>query len=362
MPAHKRPDRHLKLVRDIIHDCLREGYAPPDLPVKGKSAHTETVARLEELGHNPNTAWTWISAIQSTQWKPDYGLYRPFQYQAVREGKRILPAYRPADVLKPDRPAVRMGVIGDAHDSPHDPDKSRFEWMGRWVADQKFDHVIQLGDFATMDSMTRHAAPGTKSFGDLPSFQEDLASVCEALDAFDRGLQGHKCRKEITWGNHEHRADKYEDNNPQMFGIVGNTLRHAFTSRGWRVIPFGEIHFVEGVGFTHHPMNAMGRPYGGKTANSRAGNDLLFSLIHGHDHKREVASCAKIGPQGFIETISAGCSLPWGTVEDYAKHGPSGWWWGVMDVRIAQGQILDQSFTSMLTLEEKYSSAKKRAK
>lgn len=361
MPAHKRPDTQLKLVRDIIHDCLREGYAPPDLPVKGRAAHSEAVRRLEELGHKAGTVWSWIGSLRGTKWEPNYGLYRPFQYQAVREGRKVLPAYRPPDVLTPENKGRRVGLIGDMHDSPELTDKSRFYWIGRWLAEQGFDEAVQVGDIATLDSLTRHAAPGTKSFSELPTFQQDLLSLDEALSELDRGLGRCKIRKTITLGNHEYRAVKYEDNNPQMVGTVCDALLAVLRKHGWNPIPFKEIYFVEGVGITHHPVNLMGGAYGGKTANRAAGNDLTFPLIHGHDHKREVVSCAKIGPQGFIETVSVGCALPWGHVEDYAKHGPSGWWWGVCGALLSQGQILDYNFTSMLTLQDKYAETKKKA-
>ena len=356
MSAHKTPDGHLKMVRDIIHDCLREGFSPPFIPVRGRAAHTEAVRRLIDAGHKSGTAWGWINALKGTKWEPDYSHYRPYQYQALQHGRKILPAYRPSEVLKPDAESRKVGIIGDAHDEPSLPDKSRFYWMGRWAAEQNFDELVQVGDMATLDSLTRHAAPGTKTFNELPSFQQDLLSLDEALSALDRGLgkARGKIKKTITFGNHEARAVTYEDNNPQMIGTVVDALINVFRKHGWRVIPFGEILFIEGVGITHHPINLMGRAYGGKTANRASGNDLTFTLIHGHDHKREQVSCAKIGPQGFIETISAGCALPWGLVQNYAKHGPSGWWWGVMGARFCQGQILDYDFTSMLTLEELY--------
>jgi hypothetical protein len=226
--------------------------------------------------------------------------------------------------------------------------------MGKWVADQGFDELWQVGDFCTMDSLTRHAHPGSKTFADLPSFRDDLDSLLLALQAFKTGLADWSGPKTITLGNHEHRAAKFEDDNPQMAGHVMNAIVMAFESFGWRVIPFGEFAFTHGVGIVHHPINAMGKAYGGKTANQRAGSDSIFSILHGHDHKYEIAPSAKIGPMGHLDIISVGCALPHGLVEDYAAHGPSGWAWGVCDFRISEGQILDKNFTSMPTLEERY--------
>lgn len=347
MPAHKRPQKVLLDVKEVIQRCLREGYFPPDLNSKGRGAHTEAAKRVAEMYDVPvSTAWKWVSACAANEdHRPDYSLFKPYQYQAV-DKESIL--------LKPEGKARRLAVIGDAHDSPSLPDKSRFEWMGRWVHDNDFDEVWQIGDFVTLDSLTRHAAPGTKSFAELPSFKQDLDSLELALESFDKGLQGKRVPKVITLGNHEYRAVKFEDSQPQMVGTVVSLLHEMFERYGWRLIPYGEIAWVEGVGFTHAVQGMTGKPYGGKTADQRAGNDSTFTLVHGHTHARTLVPSPKIGPLGHIDVVSVGCSLPWGYVEEYASMGPSGWWWGVTDMSVLQGKIIDLNYTSMLRMEELY--------
>ena len=346
--------RFIEDAKQHVEDCLREGYFPPEMNSKGRAAHTEAATRLaEKYGVSKDTTWKWIvRANQDEATKPDYSLFRPFQYAAISvDGTG---AYRPPAPLKPEGHGKRVGLIGDAHDAPSLPDKSRFEWMGKWVRDNNFDEVIQIGDLCTLDSLTRHAPPGTLGFASLPSFKEDLDSLNAALRAFDKGLGDWKGKKVITEGNHEARAYKYEDNNPQLRGIIVRAIHDVFLQWGWRLIPYQEIYFLEGVGITHHVTNTMGKAYGGKTAGSRAANDTTFSLIHGHTHVRSLAASAKIGPMGGVDVVSIGCSLPWGHVEDYAKHGPSGWWWGVTEATLIGGNIADIGFKSMLDLERDY--------
>ena len=345
-----RSAKALDAARQIVEDCLREGYFPPDIPSKGRGAHTEAIKRLGELYGLPrSTAGDWIRECGA-----DYSLFRPYQYAALKYGVKELPAYRPNGPVIPEGDFLHVGIIGDAHDSPELPDKSRFEQMGAWVNDMEFDKVVQIGDFLSLDSLTRHAAPGTKNFAELPSFKQDLDSLEDALTAFDRGLGDWNGDKIITLGNHEYRANIYEDNNPQLTGTIVSQLHYVFESHGWRLVPYGEIIFLNGVGLTHAATNAMGKPYGGKTADQRAGGDSTFSLIHGHTHARVIAPSAKIGPMGHVDMISVGCSLPWGHVESYAKHGPSGWWWGVSSALLRAGQITDMNFMSMLDLEYQY--------
>lgn len=355
MASHKRPERVLRDAKHMVEDCLREGYFPPDIPSKGRGAHTEAQRRLaDKWGVPVQTARDWILATRGGEFAPDYTLFRPYQYVGLKDGKRVLEAYQPSEVTKPEGNATSVAFIGDTHDSPALPDKSRFEQMGKWVADKDFDICVQIGDFCSLDSMTRHAAPGTKTFADLPSFKEDLESLDDALNYFDLGLRGWAGQKIITLGNHEFRAYIYEDNHPQMSGLVVPQLHDIFRSHGWRIVPYGEISFIEGVGVSHSAINTMGKAYGGKTADSRTGNDSIFSFIHGHTHQRVVAPSAKIGPMGHVDIVSIGCALPQNHVEDYAKHGPSGWWWGVTSATLQAGRIMDLSFKSMDDLERHY--------
>ena len=337
-------------VKELIQDCLAEGFWPPNQPSIGKSALDEAADRL--MDNHPDltkhVAGLYVKYIsEHPKHKPDFSLYRAHRYQASQGG-----IYIPSEASVPQGDKLNVGIIGDAHDSPHLPDKTRFKQMGRWVRDNNFDYVVQIGDWATLDSLSTHAKPGTGSFGQLPSFVDDMQSLERSLKAFDAGLgKGWKGKKVFIKGNHENRAERYEEANPQVAGAIVSTIDGLFTKHGWRVVPFGEVWFLNGVGFIHHPINIMGKAYGGVTADQRASKDLTYSLFHGHDHRRSVTEAPKIGPVGSVQVVSVGCSLPYQYYEDYAKLGPSGWWWGVTSATLQQGQILSLNFTSMIDLQ-----------
>jgi hypothetical protein len=53
--------------------------------------------------------------------------------------------------------------------------------------------------------------------------------------------------------------------------------------------------------------------------------------------------------------VEVGCGLPWGTVESYARHGLTGWWYGVVPMTVNAGMITDLAFVSMIELRRRYS-------
>ena len=44
-------------------------------------------------------------------------------------------------------------VIGDAHDSPNIK-QDRFKWIGKYIKESEPDYIIQIGDWASFDSLS----------------------------------------------------------------------------------------------------------------------------------------------------------------------------------------------------------------
>ncbi len=51
-------------------------------------------------------------------------------------------------------------IIADAHDCPG-ISKERFRWIGRYLADNKPDRLLSIGDFLSLDSLSKYATPGS---------------------------------------------------------------------------------------------------------------------------------------------------------------------------------------------------------
>lgn len=349
--AKKMNAHELREVLRRVEDALRDGFGPP-WHRGGGGAITEAARRSVQDGTAGSlTAFKsrYASAVAEIG-EPDWSQWRAPVYQGEAHSITALDPHVPPVSAVPEGKIRRVAVIGDLHDDPRLIDKTRFKALGAWVANSDADELVQLGDWMTCDSLSTHVEQASGQARKQPSYLADVESLAESLDAFHSGLGTRSIKKVMTIGNHEARVLRHEDRNPQLAGSLDPQWRILFIERGWSLRDYGEYYFIDGVGFTHHPINGAGRAYGGKTGNQRAGNEAVFSIVHGHDHKFDIASSPKIGPSRPVQVVSAGCALPWGWVEPYAKHSTTGWWWGALMLSIVGGDIVSIQATSMLEI------------
>ena len=76
-------------------------------------------------------------------------------------------------------------VIGDPHCTPKSSN-DRFLWAGKLAADIKATHVICMGDFCSMDSLSSYDR-AKKSF-EGRRYQKDMEHSHNALALFNKGL------------------------------------------------------------------------------------------------------------------------------------------------------------------------------
>ena len=251
---------------------------------------------------------------------------------------------------------IRICAIGDAHDSPKIPNKQRFEWIGAHIKATKPDIVVQIGDFLTLDSLNNYEPNETFAGRLKPTFQSDISSFIEALGAMDiKGPELH-----CTLGNHEQRLFAYENNHPEVYGMMQLELQAAFEKFGWTFSPYKFIQKYGGVGFTHSATNSMGKAYGGKNSENSIANDALFDLVIGHSHRRRLVRVPKIGDDNNLAVLNLGCALPDGYVESYARHSSTGWSFGIYDLTIQHGGLQSESFIPMAELGEVYGKVARR--
>jgi len=256
---------------------------------------------------------------------------------------------------KPEYAAGQVTVVaqGDLHDSPALEDKSRFKWIGRFCADVQPDYFVDIGDSMTMDSVNGHIPNESVGGKTKPTFIEDITSMHAAWTAFDAECPENVTRLK-TRGNHEHRLYAFEERTPEVAGMMQFEYERMLERHGFTETPYGEIVFIGGVGFVHVPLGETGRPTGGKTAETRIANDLLFDLCYGHSHKRRHHRAPKIGDNRWVEVLNLGCGLPQNHVEDYAKLSQSGWWFGTNKLTIENGHIQSVESVTMDELERRY--------
>jgi hypothetical protein len=253
----------------------------------------------------------------------------------------------------PDGDPVLVCVIGDAHDSPHLPNKERFYWLGRFAAEHNVDWVVSVGDWMTMDCFSSFNDRATFEGFSKPTFEQELASFHASQKEFQRGLGKLKPRKLITFGNHEHRAWRYDNFHPDGISHA-HMVEEAFLQWGWRTSMYGEYRFIDGVGFTHIPFNGRGKPL----AQGQHANKAMCDTIHGDDHRATQITEHKSGPFRTPTVYSAATALPNGFIEGFANKGGGTWRSGVCLAKIWGGAVRSWCFEEMSLLEHKYGSGR----
>jgi len=286
---------------------------------------SETVFRVKDLEDEINTLRQKLSLISTI--KP--------RYVAGREDE------------------TRVVAIGDTHDQPGMP-KDRFKWIGRHCAKVIPHRIVQIGDFASWDSVSTHDAPGSVSHSMRPSFKTDLESCEEAMSLFFKEIKDLTIPMELTAGNHEDRIARFENKNAETVGTLYMQFEELCARYRWRLHTYGQWLFIDGVGFTHVPKNIMGKPYGGQNSENAIANHATHGVVYGHTHRSAFRKAPKIGINNSIEVLNLGSAMPDGYVAKYAGTATSGWSYGIYELSIKSGHITSHRFISMRELRELY--------
>lgn len=246
----------------------------------------------------------------------------------------------------------RVLAMGDAHDSPALPDKSRFRWMGRLCEDARPEYVVQIGDFGDFDSLNSHIKNETLGGKQKTPFMNDILSLRAAMAEFNAPLS-YEPIKHVTIGNHENRCYRYEEYNPETSGMLRHQLESSFEDAGWSHSEYGAWHFIKGVGFTHAPFHGGSSPKTQSPALVSIGNKLMWDAVCGHTHRKTDTTHEKYGAKS-ITTINLGTALPQDYIFPYAEHSLNNWWWGCALITIHDGSITETQWYSMRTLEKHY--------
>lgn len=353
--------RSFQSIRERIEKKLREGYRPRGMIGNGPGAIQMAAQEAFAEGEFDSVkGFTSASYELPEHEQPDWSLYRPRQYLHTPPSQPDIPSQDHTAEPSPTGDPIEIAVIGDAHDSPHLPNKDRFEWMGKWIADHKIPWVVSIGDWLTLDSLSSHTDPATFEGFAKPSFQQDLDSFHASQQAFQRGLGRWKPKKDVVYGNHDgERPKRWANLHREVVGGAidpSMAIDEAWAQWGWRTTPYGQFRFIGGVGLIHAPLvpGTPRKPYGGKTGGQRAANDAMFDIIRGDDHKFYVASAPKIGPVKSPRVFGTATALPPGYIEGYARLNPGDWESGICKFTIWGSRVHSFTFEGMHVLQRRY--------
>ena len=246
-------------------------------------------------------------------------------------------------------------VIGDAHAAPNQCLK-RFNAAGRLAAEARVDAVVDIGDFADMESLL-DIESGRKSDASIDGkrLDADIAAAVEARDRFKAGMDQKakgkrwKPRLVATIGNHEGpRIDRLKAVLPQIGDLV-NVDDLGYSQYGWEAYPHFEPAWVEGVAFCHSwKARASSRPIGGVNFSRAVSNAYPgeFSRVSGHSHKFSVGSFSN-GMRGSSPhyVIEAGCFFNVDSpLHAWARGDVSGWTSGLLLLEVQDAYVRGVNF------------------
>ena len=171
--------------------------------------------------------------------------------------------------------------IPDAQVTPDTP-IDHLKWAGKYIAEIKPDVVINIGDFADMESLSsfdvgKKAAEGRRII-------KDFEAANRAMDVLMKPIHdnpNYNPELHFTLGNHEYRIQRAVESDAKLEGFLSMDSLN-YKSHGWQVHDFLTPVEVDGVWYAHYFANPMsGRPYGGANISTRL-NTIGFSFSMGH--------------------------------------------------------------------------------
>ncbi len=255
--------------------------------------------------------------------------------------------------------AKRIIVIPDAHAHPK-YDNNRFSALGRFIARSRPSHVVCLGDWFDMPSLSQWDRgkvqfQGRRYTDDIDAGR-DAHSKLHTAFAAETGKQriNRKGATDPFWdfikGNHCHRVDRALASDPHLAGAISPSHTDL---PGWRTTEYKDRLTLGGVLFTHSFFTANGREIGGK-AHARMLLSNHVSCVVGHSHRRDFAEDPR--PDGSrIFAVVAGCYTHHDYVEDWNRGTKHYEWHGITVLdNVRNGQAESISFVDQTVIEREF--------
>ena len=232
---------------------------------------------------------------------------------------------------------MNLLVIGDPHAHP-DYSNIRFSALGKFIAKEKPEVIVCIGDMADMPSLSSYDK-GTKGF-EGRRYRKDVASVIDAqekLFAPIKKIKGYKPQLHMCLGNHEDRITRAINSSPELDGAIGiEDLKYK--EFGWKVTPFKRCVTIKGITFSHYFTSGIaGRPISSVHIGYALVTKLHCSAVQGHSHLYNHAEQTK--PDGQkVFGLSAGCFSHPNYTETWCQDTEYQWWRGVIMLEGLDGE------------------------
>jgi hypothetical protein len=230
--------------------------------------------------------------------------------------------------------------------------------VGKYLAQKKPDVIVQIGDFADMESLSSYDK-GKKVF-EGRSYTQDIEAATEAMRCLLGPIKDEQYRlkknKEKQWhprmvltlGNHEERINRAVNDDRKLDGLISiNDLPYFH----WEVFPFLEIVTIDGINYSHYfTSGVMNRPC---TSARQMLTKKHQSCVQGHVQTMDIATDYRADGT-TITGLFAGCCYEHD--EDYLTKQGNNYFRGVhMLYEVENGSFYHHAI-SLKYLEKKYSS------
>lgn len=179
-------------------------------------------------------------------------------------------------------------------------------WVGKYIHDTKPDIIVMIGDWWDFPSLSSYDKGKASSEG--RRFADDLRAGNKGLELLEMEISKdptYKSRKVFCKGNHEHRVDRYVEDNPELKGTVGTEFL-PLKQYGWEVYDFLRPVEIEGIYFVHYLANPMtGKPYSGTASNIL--KTVGKSFVVGHKQVLDVTIRPTLDGKQQIGIVNGAC-------------------------------------------------------
>lgn len=210
----------------------------------------------------------------------------------------ILKGYKPTQ--KKDAPRFyEKKRLGEVHmvmpdiQAKADVSDEHLEWAANYAVEKKPDVIVQIGDWADMESLSSYDK-GKRSY-EGRRYTKDIDAANRSLNRFESVLERYNRenpkdqyhpRKVLTLGNHEYRIERATELQPELHGKL-SLDDFEFKSRGWEVHDFLKPVEIGGILYSHYFCSGpMGRPVSSASALLRTRHQ---SCTQGHIQHTDIA-------------------------------------------------------------------------
>lgn len=250
-------------------------------------------------------------------------------------------------------------IIPDCQVKPDVP-LDHLEWAGRYIVDKQPDVIVQIGDWADMESLGMYDV-GKKSFEgrryalDIEAAHKGMDLLLSPIKEFNARARRNKekqyhPRMVLTLGNHEDRISRVLESDPKWEGMISlEDLKYE--EYGWEVYPYLEPVIIDGVAYCHFfTSGTMGKPV---TSAAAMMSKKHQSCVMGHVQGRQIAYGTRADGTQMTALFVGGFYLH---DEEYLKWQGNKHWRGLWMLHEVKDGSFDEMPVSIGYLQKKYGS------